>query len=96
MCQVFQAAQWKINYDYKFQFAQAVRENGVSCYVLVSALEANAKSKIFYTRLKGQLDEAVQKLGFPHCVILRPPMLERSNTDRLVNLVQGNATSGQI
>lgn len=83
MCQVFQAAQWKINYDYQFQFAQVARENGVSHYAPVSALGANAKSKAFYTRLKGQLDEVVQKLGFPYCVILRPPMLEPPNTDRV-------------
>jgi oxidoreductase len=58
----------------------------VSRYVLVSALgalRANAKSKTFYTRLKGQLDEAVQKLGFPYCELLRPPMLKRPNTGRL-------------
>ena len=58
----------------------------MSRYVLVSALGAlgaNAKSKTFYTRLKGQLDEAVKRLGFPHCVLLCPPMLKRPNTGRL-------------
>lgn len=78
-----QETQWKIEYGYQFQFAQIARENGVSRYVLVSSLGANAQSKAFYTRLKGQLDEAVQKLDFPHCVIVRPPMLDRPNTDRI-------------
>jgi oxidoreductase len=68
-------------YDYQFQFAQAARENDAPHYAPVSALGANAKSKAFYTRLKGPLDEVVQKLGFPYCMILHPPMLEPPNTD---------------
>lgn len=77
-----QEAQWKIDYDYQYQAAQAARENGVPRYVLVSSFGANPASKSFYTRMKGQLDDAVQKLAFPHCIILRPPMLDRPNTDR--------------
>lgn len=82
-----QDIQWKIEYGYQYQTAKIARENGISHYVLVSSLGANANSKAFYTRLKGELDEAVQKLIFPHCVILRPPMLERPNTDRLMEKI---------
>ena len=39
-------------------------------YVLVSSVGANSKSKVFYTKMKGALDDAVQKLGFPACFIL--------------------------
>ena len=34
---------------------------------------ADPKSRIFYTRMKGELEEAVKKLGFPSCFILQPP-----------------------
>src|SRR5918994_4181591 len=30
-------AQWKIDYDYQYQFAKAARENGMHSYVLVSS-----------------------------------------------------------
>ena len=40
-------------------------------------ISANPKSKVFYTRMKGELDDAVQKLGFEGCFILRPPSLIR-------------------
>lgn len=69
------AAQYKIDYTYQYNFAQAASENGVSTFVLVSSAGANAKSSIFYSRMKGVLDEAVQKLSFKTCVILRPSIL---------------------
>ena len=36
----------------------------------------------FYTRMKGELEEAVKKLGFPACFILQPPSLVRKGSDR--------------
>lgn len=77
-----QEAQWKVDYTYQYNAAKAARENGVSVYVLVSSVGANAKSKIFYTKMKGALDDAVQKLDFPACFILQPPSLIRKGSDR--------------
>ncbi len=77
-----QDAQWKVDYNYQYNAAKAARENGVPTYVLVSSVGANAKSGVFYTRMKGALDEAVQELGFPGCFILRPPSLIRKGSDR--------------
>ena len=77
-----QEAQWKVDYTYQYNAAKAARENGVPTYVLVSSVGANAKSGVFYTRMKGALDNAVQELGFPGCFILRPPSLIRKGSDR--------------
>ena len=77
-----QEAQWKVDYTYQYDAAKAAKANGVPTYVLVSAIDANPKSKVFYTRMKGELDDAVQKLGFKGCFILRPPSLIRKGTDR--------------
>ena len=77
-----QDIQWKVDYTYQFDAAKAAKANGVSTYVLVSSIGANPKSKVFYTRMKGELDEAVQKLGFEGCFILRPPSLIRKGSDR--------------
>lgn len=71
-----------MDYTYQYNAAKAARENGVPTYVLVSSVGANAKSKVFYTRMKGALDDAVQELGFPGCFILRPPSLIRKGSDR--------------
>ena len=77
-----QDAQWKVDYTYQYEAAKAAKANGVPTYVLISAIGANPKSKVFYTRMKGELDDAVQKLGFEGCFILRPPSLIRKGTDR--------------
>lgn len=77
-----QDAQWRVDYTYQYDVARAARANGVRQYILVSSVGADAKSEIFYSRMKGQLDEDVEKLGFPGCFILRPPSLIRKGSDR--------------
>ena len=71
-----------IDYDYQFNFAKAAKENNVQDYILVSAYGANPDSKIFYSRIKGELEEAVKNLKFEKTTIFKPGMLERKNTDR--------------
>jgi len=75
-------AQWKIDYDYQYQFARAARENDVPSLVLVSSGFASSTSLFFYTKMKGQLEEDIQALGFPHLHIFRPPALIRKNSNR--------------
>ena len=75
-------AQWKIDYDYQYEFAKAARENDVDNYVLVSSSGASPDSFLFYPRMKGQLEDAVKGLGFSKLSIFNPPILERKNTDR--------------
>lgn len=75
-------AQWKIDYDYQYEFAKAAKENGVSNYVLVSSASASPKSPFFYSKMKGQLEEDIKKLEFEKTIILNPPLLERENTNR--------------
>ena len=88
-----QQAQWKIDYTYQYETARAARANGVSTMVLVSSAWATADSKVFYTKMKGQLEEDVKRLSFDSLAIMRPPSLIRKDTDRFnervsVSLIQ--------
>lgn len=74
-------AQYKIDYTYQYNFAKIASENGVSNYALVSSLGANLDSGSFYPRIKGELDEAVQKLSFDSTLILRPSFLDGSRDE---------------
>lgn len=71
-----QEAQYTIDFTYQFMVAKAAAENGVQCFSLVSSAGANARSRAFYTSLKGELDEAVKELPFEVITILRPSFLE--------------------
>lgn len=75
-------AQRKVDYDYQFQFAKAAKDNNVEDYILVSAYGANPKSKIFYSKMKGELEDAVRKLHFNKITIFKPGMLERKDSER--------------
>ena len=43
---------------------------------------ANPQSKIFYSKMKGELEEAVKQLHFNKITILKPGMLERKDSER--------------
>jgi uncharacterized protein YbjT (DUF2867 family) len=67
--------QYEVDFTFNLNFARKAKANGIENYVLVSSIGANPKSKIFYTRIKGETDNAVAKLGFKNLVILRPSSL---------------------
>jgi uncharacterized protein YbjT (DUF2867 family) len=75
-------AQKKVDFDYQYEFAKAARENNVEDYILVSAYGANPQSKIFYSKMKGELEEAVKQLHFNKITIFKPGMLERKDSER--------------
>ncbi len=83
-------AQCRVDYTYQYQFAKAASGIGIPTYVLVSSAGANAKSAIFYLRMKGELDEAVQKLPFSTCVILRPSILSGDREKKRIAEEMGN------
>lgn len=75
-------AQKKVDFGYQYEFAKAAKENNVDDYILVSSYGADPKSKIFYSRMKGELEEAVKQLHFEKITIFQPGMLERKDSDR--------------
>lgn len=64
-----------IDFDYPLTIATRIREGGASHFALTSAMGANARSAFFYTRLKGELEEAVARLGFPSLTLVRPGLI---------------------
>jgi len=48
---------------------------GARHFLLVSSLGAGAKSRSFYLRVKGELEEAVRGLGYRSVTIVRPSLL---------------------
>ncbi|MDC0666767.1 NAD(P)H-binding protein [Nannocystis radixulma] len=69
-------AQYRVDYTYQLEVARAARGNGASTYVLVSSAGASAKSAIFYSRMKGELERDTAALGFPRARFLHPGPLD--------------------
>jgi uncharacterized protein YbjT (DUF2867 family) len=70
-----EAAFRQVDYDFVVNTARAARAAGASRLAVVSALGADAKSRVFYNRVKGEMEDAVAKLGYESVVIARPSLL---------------------
>lgn len=81
--------QWHIDYEIPLKFAEIAKANGVSRAVLLSAYGASAASGVFYSKMKGKLEEAMEKLAFDQYIIFKPGMLLRKDTDRSGERIAG-------
>ena len=66
---------YQIDHDYPVLAASIAKDNGARSVLLVSAIDANANSKIFYVQTKGQVEADIIALGFEHTYIFRPSLL---------------------
>jgi len=65
----------KVDLTYPIQSGELAKSVGVKAFSVVSAMGANSKSKIFYNRVKGDMEEGLQKIGFESLTIFRPSLL---------------------
>lgn len=65
----------KVDFDIPVQAARWGKEAGCRCFVVVSSVGADAGSRNFYLRLKGEMEEAVKATGIRHLHILQPSLL---------------------
>src|SRR5690606_22722667 len=75
-------AQWRVDHDYPLEFASIAKANGVGSFLLLSAFGANAKSFLLYNKMKGSLEENINKLNFTQLVSLHHGGIERPDSDR--------------
>lgn len=70
-----QAAFRRVDHDYPLQIAQLAQSQGARGLHVVSALGANARSSVFYNRVKGELEDALKALRFASLTIAQPSLL---------------------
>ena len=71
----------KIDHDLTLKISKIAKEEGCRTMILISSMGANSKSKIFYSRVKGLLEESLEKVGFEEFHILRPSLLLGKRTE---------------
>ncbi|MBK9573046.1 MAG: NAD(P)H-binding protein [Rhodoferax sp.] len=71
-----QAAFRAVDFDAVVAVARAARKLGATRLGVVSAMGADAHSRVFYSRVKGEMEDAVAKLGYTTLVFARPSLLD--------------------
>lgn len=66
---------YKVDFSYPMEIAKIMKTKGCRTFLNVSALGANKGSIIFYNRVKGELETALNEIGFETLVIFRPSLL---------------------
>jgi uncharacterized protein YbjT (DUF2867 family) len=64
-----------IDYQYPLTAARLGKANGATHYLVVSAVGANPQSRIFYNRLKGELEQSLASVEYRSLTIVRPSVL---------------------
>lgn len=64
-----------VDHDYVVALARLARAQGATHFLLVSALGADLRSRVFYSRVKGEAEAAVAGMGWPGVTIARPSFL---------------------
>ena len=70
-----QAAFRRVDFDAVVNTARAGRAAGASRLAVISALGADAGSRVFYNRVKGEMQDAVARLGYRSVLIAQPSLL---------------------
>lgn len=65
----------RVDFTYVAESAKTARQQGAKQFLLVSSLGADARSSVFYSRVKGEVEAAVSELEFDGVQIFRPSLL---------------------
>lgn len=72
----------RVDHDYPVALARAAARDGARRLLVVSALGAYAQSRVFYNRVKGDMEQAVRAAGVPRTHLFRPSLLTGPRADR--------------
>jgi len=65
----------EIDHDLVLAYAKRAREMGARHLLVISAIDADDTSKIFYNRVKGETERDLKAMNWPQLTIVRPSLL---------------------
>jgi len=65
----------KVDVEYPLQIASLAKKCGIMHFIIISAMGANEKSRVYYNRVKGKLEKELIALELPQVSIVRPSLL---------------------
>jgi len=78
----------EVDHDYPVRLAELALAQGARHFSVVSALGASRRSTFFYSRVKGEMEEALRGMKWPSLAIFRPSVIagERAESRPLERL----------
>ena len=64
-----------VDLDLVVAFAKRARELGARHLLVISAVNADTRSSVFYSRIKGEMEQALRAQDWPQLTIARPSLL---------------------
>jgi uncharacterized protein YbjT (DUF2867 family) len=71
----------KVDQQYPFRLAELSKQQGAASFLIVTALGANPQSSIFYSQVKGKLEDQLKKLELSRLHIFQPSLLLGNRTE---------------
>lgn len=68
-------AMYQVDVEYPLEIANLTIKKGAKHFLLISAINANSNSFLFYPRIKGELEEQLKAFSFESLSIFRPSLL---------------------
>jgi uncharacterized protein YbjT (DUF2867 family) len=65
----------RVDFDYVLAAAESAQRHGALAFALTSAGSADARSRNFYLRTKGEVEDALRRLGYLSLTIVRPSLI---------------------
>ena len=74
----------RVDYEYPLALGRAALAAGAKKFLVVTALGADPSSRIFYNRVKGEVERDLAALGLPELHVFRPSLILGERADRRV------------
>jgi uncharacterized protein YbjT (DUF2867 family) len=73
-----------IDFGIPFIASKLAKENNIPTFLVISSMGANPKSNIFYSKTKGEMEQAVLNQKIPNTYILRPSLIMGERDQRRI------------
>ncbi|QHT69789.1 oxidoreductase [Rhodocytophaga rosea] len=91
-----QEAFYKVDATYPYEAARLAKEKEARQYLIVTAMGADKNSRIFYNRVKGEVEEKIAGLNFPAFHMLHPSLLMGERNEKRTGEQIGQAVMGTL
>lgn len=91
-----QAAFRAVDYDLVLDLAQRAQKGGVGRVSVISSVGSDPNSRVFYSRVKGEIERDLNALGLPHLEIYQPSFLLGRRREFRIGEIMGMKLAGLI